>query len=155
MSAIARKVSSGAAACAVVAAATLSTSAVANADPDATPLASLGSQVGQAQCEPTATTSCDPVGLPSAAAMAAAAADPGFPDNLIQNELWWIGRANPNAPPRSTILEFTPMSLVPGFLKPLYGWFTGKWDVELCFLGLTGTLGPYGTVTLSVGRGCN
>ncbi|OJZ61651.1 PH domain-containing protein, partial [Mycolicibacterium diernhoferi] len=42
--------------------------------------------------------------------------------------LWWLGRANDK--PRSTILEFTPMSLVPGFLKPLYGWFTAKWDLE-------------------------
>ncbi|MGW0161199.1 hypothetical protein ACWDUN_18000 [Mycobacterium sp. NPDC003323] len=155
MSAIARKISTGTAACAIAAAATLSSTAVAQADIAPAPLAALGSQIGEAQCDPTTTDTCDPVGLPSASAVAAAAADPGFPDNLIQNEFWWLGRANPNAPPRETILEFQPMSLVPGFLKPLYGWFTGKWDVEICFLGLTGTLGPYGTATLSIGRGCN
>ncbi|MDO0972818.1 hypothetical protein [Mycolicibacterium frederiksbergense] len=102
---------------------------------------------------PSATTPCDPIGLPTAAAVAAA--DPTFPDSLIQNDFWWLGRANPNAPPRSTILEFTPMSLVPGFLKPLYGWFTAAWDLEVCVFGLTATLGPYGTTTVSVGRGCN
>jgi hypothetical protein len=104
-------------------------------------------------CEPTATTSCEPIGLPTAAAVAAA--DPTFPDSLIQNDFWWLGRANPNAPPRSEILVFTPLSLVPGFLKPAFSWFTQKWDVEICIFGLTATLGPYATTTLSVGRGCN
>ena len=47
------------------------------------------------------------------------------------------------------------MSLVPGFLKPLYGWFTAARDLEVCVFGLTATLGPYGTTTVSVGRGCN
>ncbi|GAA2533804.1 hypothetical protein [Mycolicibacterium diernhoferi] len=143
----------GIAAGAVAAAATLLPVSVAHADTEAAPTGSLGSQVGSAQCVPTATTSCAPIGLPSAAALAAAASNPGFPDNLIQNKLWWLGRANDK--PRSTILEFTPMSLVPGFLKPLYGWFTAKWDLEVCVFGLTATLGPYGTTKLSVGRGCN
>lgn len=153
MSAVALKLNSGIAAGLICAAATLSPATTANADTTFAAAGTLGSQVGSAQCEPTATTSCEPVGLPTAAAVAAA--DPTFPDSLIQNDFWWLGRANPNAPPRSTILEFTPMSLVPGFLKPLYGWFTAKWDVEICLFGLTGTLGPYGTTTISIGRSCN
>lgn len=153
MSAIALKINSGIAAGLVCAAATLSPMATANADTPIATAGSIGSQVGSAQCVPTATTACEPIGLPTAAALAAA--DPTFPDSLIQNRFWWLGRENPNAPPRSTILEFTPMSLVPGFLKPLYGWFTGKWDLEICVFGLTATLGPYGTTTVSVGRGCN
>lgn len=153
MSAVARRINTGIAAGALCAAATFSPLTTANADTPIATAGTLGSQVGSAQCEPTATTSCEPIGLPTAAAVAAA--DPTFPDSLIQNEFWWLGRANPNAPPRSTILEFTPMSLVPGFLKPLYGWFTAKWDVEICVFGLTATLGPYGTTTVSVGRGCN
>lgn len=151
MSAFAKRVSSGVAAGVIFAVATVSPITAANADTGIA-VGSLGSQVGSAQCVPTATTSCEPVGLPTAAALAA---DPTFPDSLIQNDFWWLGRANPNAPPRATILEFTPMSLVPGFLKPVYGWFTAKWDVELCVFGLTATVGPYGTTTVSIGRGCN
>lgn len=148
---MALKLNSGIAAGLICAAATLSPVTTAHADTTIASAGALGSRVGSATCEPTATTSCDPIGLPTAAAVAAA--DPTFPDSLIQNRFWWLGPANDH--PRSTILEFTPMSLVPGFLKPLYGWFTQKWDVELCVFGLTGTLGPYGTVKLSVGRGCN
>lgn len=153
MSTIALKINSGVAAGLIYAAATLSPVTTANADTGIATAGTLGSQVGSAQCVPTASTPCDPVGLPTAAAVAAA--DPTFPDSLIQNDFWWLGRANPNAPPRSDILVFTPMSLVPGFLKPLYGWFTANLDLEVCVFGLTATLGPYGTTTVSVGRGCN
>lgn len=151
MSAIALKINSGVAAGLICAAATLSPVTTANADTGIASAGTLGSQVGSAQCVPTATTPCDPIGLPTAAAVAAA--DPTFPDSLIQNRFWWLGPANDH--PRSEILVFTPLSLVPGFLKPAYSWFTQNWDVELCVFGLTGTLGPYGTTTLSVGRGCN
>ncbi|WP_395308248.1 hypothetical protein V4U86_23310 [Mycobacterium sp. AMU20-3851] len=153
MSAVARRINVGLATGAMAAAATFLPTSVANADTEAPSISSLGSQIGSAQCEPTATTSCAPVGLPSAAAVQAAASDPGFPDNLIQNKLWWLGRANDK--PRSTILEFTPLSLVPDFFKPAFSWFTAKWDLEVCVFGLTATLGPYGTTKLSVGRGCN
>jgi hypothetical protein len=153
MSAIALKINSGIAAGLICAATTLSPVTTANADTTIATAGTLGSQVGNALCEPTATTSCEPIGLPTAAAVAAA--DPTFPDSLIQNDFWWLGRANPNAPPRSEILVFTPLSLVPGFLKPAFSWFTQKWDVEICIFGLTATLGPYATTTLSVGRGCN
>lgn len=153
MSAIVQRINSGIAVGAICAAATLSPVTTANADTGIASAGTLGAQVGSAQCIPTATTPCDPIGLPTAAAVAAA--DPTFPDSLIQNDFWWLGRANPNAPPRSDILVFTPMSLVPGFLKPLYGWFTANLDLEVCVFGLTATLGPYGTTTVSVGRGCN
>ncbi len=153
MSAIARRINIGIGAGVISAAATLMPVSVANADPGTPSISSLGSQIGSAQCVPSATTSCDPIGLPSAAAVRAA--DPGFPDNLIQNKLWWLGRANPNAPARATILEFTPLSMVPDFFKPAFSWFTAKWDLEFCVFGLTATLGPYGTTKLSVGRGCN
>lgn len=154
MSAFTQKVSTGAAACAIAAAATLTSAPAANADSSATPIASLGSQVGEAQCVPSATTTCEESSLPSSASLQAAAS--GFNwDSLIQNRLWWIGAANPNPPPRSPILEFTPMSLVPNLFKPVYGWFFGQWDLEFCVLGLTATIGPYLTSSVSVGRGCN
>lgn len=153
MSAVARRINVGLAAGAMAAAATFMPVSVANAETETAPISSLGSQVGSAQCVPSATVDCAPVGLPSAGALAAAASNPGFPDNLIQNKLWWLGRANDKA--RATILEFTPLSLVPGFLKPAYSWFTKKWDLEICVFGATVTLGPYGTTKLSVGRGCN
>lgn len=155
MSAIARKISVGIATGAMAAAATLSPVTVANAD---TPVAisSLGSKIGSAECEPTATTPCAPATkLPTAAALQSANGPGGFIQSIFQNELWWVGKANPNPPARSDVLVFTPLSLVPGFLKPLYGWFTQNLNFEVCLLGGTITVGPYGTTTVSVGRGCD
>lgn len=156
MSAIARKINVGIAAGVISAAATLSPVAVASADIAAAPISSLSSRIGAAQCEPTATTACAPVGLPSAAAVSGALPTPGgVVRSIFQNDLWWIGQANPNPPDRAEVLVFTPMSLVPGFLKPVYGWFTQNLNFEICVLGGSVKVGPYGTTTVSVGRGCN
>ena len=79
MSTIALKISSGVAAGLICAAATLSPVTTGNADTGIASAGTLGSQVGSAQCVPSATTPCDPIGLPTAAAVAAA--DPTFPDS--------------------------------------------------------------------------
>jgi hypothetical protein len=155
MSAIARKISVGIATGAMAAAATLSPVTVANADTSIA-ISSLGSKIGSAECEPTTTTACAPVGLPSAAAVSGALPSPGgIVRSVFQNDLWWVGPANPNPPARSEIFVFTPMSMVPGFLKPAYGWFTQNLNFEVCLLGGSVKVGPYGTTTVSVGRGCN
>lgn len=151
MLAIARKVNVGLAAGAIVAAATLSPVSVAHATVD--PFTSVGTHIGAPPCVPAPGVDC-PVQLLQSAAQQSANFSFDW-DSLIQNNLWWLGRENPNAPPRSPILVFTPMTLIPGFLKPLYGWFTANWDLEVCVLGLTATLGAYGKTTISVGRGCN
>lgn len=155
MSAITRKISVGIATGAMAAAATLTPIPIASAD---TPVAvsSLGSKIGSTECESTATTPCAPAAkLPEAAALQSDNGPGAVIQGIFQNDLWWIGKANPNPPARSNVLVFTPLSLVPGFLKPLYGWFTQNLNFEVCLLGGTVTVGPYGTTTVSVGRGCN
>ena len=138
MSALSRRVSMGVGAVAIATAATLTPVTTAHAAPLApVAVSTLGSQVG-------------------AAATTGASATPGsFVQGIFQNSLWWIGRANPNPPPSSDVLVFTPISLVPGFLKPVYGWFTKNLNFELCFAGASVKVGPYGTTTVSVSRqGC-
>ncbi len=154
MSAIARRISVGLATGAMAAAATLSPVTVAHADTSIA-ISSLGSKIGSAECEPTATAPCPPAAkLPTAAALQSASGPSEFIQSIFQNELWWIGRPNSDPLDRSPVLEFTPLSLVPGFLKPLYSWFTQNLNFEVCLLGATVTVGPYGTTTVSVGRGC-
>lgn len=139
----------------MAAAATFTPITVASAD-TSVPISSLGSKIGSAECEPTTAAPCLPAAkLPTAAAVQSASGPGGFIQSIFQNELWWIGQPNPNPPPRSEVLVFTPLSLVPGFLKPLYGWFTQNLNFEVCLLGGTITVGPYGTTTVSVGRGCD
>jgi hypothetical protein len=74
--------------------------------------------------------------------------------NWLQNPLWWVGTANPNPPAQTTVLVFTPLALIPGFLKPIYKSITGGLNFQVCLLGASAKIGPYGTVTLSFGRGC-
>lgn len=153
MSGIAGKIKVGIAAGAMAAAATLTPVTVAQADTAAIAVGSVGSQIGAAQCIPTAGAPCAP--LPTANVQAADAAPGSIIRSVFQNDLWWIGPANPNPPARSDVLVFTPISLVPGFLKPVYGWFTQNLNFEVCLLGGSVKVGPYGTTTVSVGRGCN
>ncbi|MGJ6126997.1 hypothetical protein QN239_30890 [Mycolicibacterium sp. Y3] len=75
-------------------------------------------------------------------------------DNWLQNQLWWIGSANPNPPAQTTVLTFTPLALIPGFLKPIYKSITGGLNFQVCLLGASAKIGPYGTLTVSFGRGC-
>jgi hypothetical protein len=74
----------------------------------------------------------------------AASAHPLFLNNLL-----WVGTPNPN-PPANTVFQFTPIALVPGFLKPVYGWFDIN-DQQAQVIGKVFAAGPYGTVTYSVG----
>lgn len=157
MSALARKINIGVATCAMAAAATLTPATVAQAQPAPAPIGVVGGQLGQLSDTDCVTVS----GAPCATAFVAAAAGPSATStpgsivrSIFQNDLWWVGKANPNPPARSNILTFTPISMVPGFLKPLYGWFTQNLNFEVCLLGGSVKIGPYGTTTVSVGRGC-
>ena len=153
MSAIARKINIGLAAGAMAAAATLTPITVAQADTTSFAVSTVGSQIGAAQCVPSEAAPCVPM---AAANFQSASATPGsIIQSIFQNDLWWIGRANPTPPPRADVLVFTPISLIPGFLKPVYGWFTQNLNFEICVLGGSVKVGPYGTTTVSVGRGCN
>lgn len=143
MSAITRKIKVGLAAGAMATAATLAPVTVAPAAQAAPASGVAGQSLIQPACVPGPGVIC-----PAAVVQAA-------PNNIFQNQIWWIGGANPTPPPRSDILVFTPLSLVPGFLKPAYGWFTQNLNFEVCLLGGSIKVGPYGTTTVSVGRGCN
>lgn len=154
MSAIARKINIGVATCAMAAAATLTPVTVAHAVPATAPIGVVGTTAGSLDSTDCTTVS----GAPCASSFAGASALPGpsgIVRSIFQNELWWIGGAAPGSELRSEILVFTPLSLVPGFAKPLYGWFTKNLDFQACLLGGTFTVGAYGRTSLSIGRGCN
>jgi hypothetical protein len=89
---------------------------------------------------------------------------------------WWVGNGpNPNAPttnaanaaaanvaaaiapsaaPRAPffVFEFAPLSLIPGFLQPLVGWFLNFIPQFTICLGIGGvSVGPYGKLTVKLG----
>jgi hypothetical protein len=152
------KFNAGAAALAITAAAVLTPPVVANAEPAV--------QTHFAQALGSAAAVDDELWFqengPSASTSAAAATPaagvtsaPSF-NSIFQNRLIWIGPSNPNPPAgTTTVFEFRPLALVPGFLRPLYRWFTQRLDFQLCVAGASVKVGPYGTVSGSVSSsGC-
>jgi hypothetical protein len=131
-------------------------------------------QIGSAACAIAAATAL--VTLPTAQA-APVAAPPAAPvthvlDNLPQVDFWWlfannpdpgpstpstssflIGPQNPNPPLRTTFLSFQPLTLLPSFIQPFFGWFQSL-NFEVCVAGVSARIGPYGTVSASIGQGC-
>ena len=75
-------------------------------------------------------------------------------DNWLQNNLWWIGTSNKTPPPQVLVATFVPLSLIPGFLQGTWKRITAGIDFQVCFLGASAKVGPYGTLTVSLGRGC-
>jgi len=118
-------------------------------------------QVGVATCAVAAAATLTPaiaaqadIATPAPLAPVTQVIDNIGQDNWLQNQLWWIGTANPNPPAQTTVLVFTPLSLIPGFLKPIYKSITGGLNFQVCLLGASAKIGPYGTLTVSFGRGC-
>jgi hypothetical protein len=148
MTGITARLQTATAACAIAAAAVLTPAAVANADPAAPiPIAGLGTTV----CDPSDPVDCttvSPFASPSASLIAL-----GAPPNILQNGLWWFGAPNATPPTQTTVFTFYPLALIPGFLQPLFGWFSAI-NFEACVLGVTLRIGPYGTVSGSYGSGC-
>ena len=69
----------------------------------------------------------------------------------------WLGynRTPDNGGPAyADVIVFTPLSLVPGFLKPLYKALTGWINIQACVFGVSLRIGPYGRTSVTVGRGC-
>ena len=66
---------------------------------------------------------------------------------------FYLGAANSNPAERTTILSFNPLGLLPGFVRPFFGWFAAL-NLEACVAGLSAKVGPYGTVSVSLGRSC-
>ena len=148
MTAFAR-IQTGTAACVIAAAAVLTPTAVAHAGP----AAPLPVAVGQG------VVLCDPSEVGCEADVSQFAITPGGNSivtgnhPILQNPLWWFGTPNPNPPTQTTVFTFYPLALLPGFIRPFFGWFNDI-NFEACVGGLTLHVGPYGTVTGSYGRGC-
>jgi hypothetical protein len=150
---VATKVQVGTAACAIAVAATLVPLPTAQAQPAAPLPQAIGSSAGTGS--PAVSPDCEPEGSPDclAAASLAILPDSILQNPIFQNPLWWFGAPNPNPPAQTTVFEFFPLALIPGFLRPLFGWFENI-NFEACILGLTLRIGPYGTVSGSYSRGC-
>lgn len=149
MTGIARKLQIGTAATAIALASVLTSTGVAQAGPAApVPQAGIGNSV---ECDPADTTCVEPT-LAFAPNFSASLIGP--PPNILQNDIWWFGPANTNPPARATVFTFEPLALIPGFLRPLYGFFTQNLNFELCFAGFSVQVGPYGSVSGTVGRHC-
>jgi hypothetical protein len=152
MTAFATRVQAGTAACVIAAAAVLTPTAVAHADPVApVPIASLGA--GVVVCDPDASTGCDVSLAPFASSPAPNPIVAGLRP-IVQNPLWWFGTPNPTPPTSTTVFTFYPLALLPGFLRPFFGWFNDI-NFEACIGGLRLQVGPYGTISGSYSRGCD
>ena len=149
MTAIGTRIKTGTAACVIAAAAVLTPAAVAHADPPAPPpIVGIGSSL----CDPAGAVDCTTTVSPFASSSASLLLGP--PPNILQNGLWWFGTPNPTPPTQTTVFQFHPLALIPGFFRPLYSWFTQNLNFEACIGGLTLHVGPYGTVSGGYSRGC-
>jgi hypothetical protein len=71
-----------------------------------------------------------------------------FDDNSpVPNQLFALG---PLAPTATTIFSFTPLLLLPPFIRPLFGWFN-LINIGVCVAGLGVSIGPYGTISVKSG----
>ncbi len=122
------------AAASAIAVATVLTPVVAHAAPAAPLPQSLGSDAGELLCDIFPSAGCTQ----------------GAP---IMGSFLWLGSQDPTPPPFTTIFSFQPLTLLPTFIQPLFGWFNNI-NLELCVGGLAGKIGPYGTVSVSLGSGC-
>src|SRR2546430_7512645 len=133
MKKLATKVRVGTAACALAAAAVLTPLPAAQASPLVpAPLASTPGSVGGSAgagaalispvaptCDPTTTPDCVTTVAPGASTFAL----PGG-NTILQNPLWWFGPPNPTPPTQTPVFTFYPLNLLPGFIRPLFSWFS-------------------------------
>jgi|GEM_PF-5090752 len=137
MSKIARTLKMGAAACAVAAGTALVTPPAAQASPvTAPPPELLGSLLG-ISCVVTVGEDCGANGVGT-------------------GKVLYLGKRNPNPPDRYDFFVINPtipLSLIPVLGPPLAGWWASL-NFEACVGGLGVRIGPYGTLTKSLGRGC-
>lgn len=132
MSKVSTKFQVATAATAVVAAAALTPAVAANAD--------------IALPAPTAPAMSELANIAAAPVLGAA--------SIAQQGGWiWFGPARPDAPPKTTILDFNTAALIPGFIKRWFGWL-GQLNFDACIFGVTVSLGPYFSVKASISRGC-
>jgi hypothetical protein len=157
---IATRARIGTAVCAVAAAAVLTPTTIAHAAPPL-PTPALTGSIGSAAaagsglisplCDPVSTPDCASIVTPFASSLVGISAL--IPSSIFQNRFVWLGTPNPTPPTQTTVFEFYPLALIPGFLLPLVGWFNNV-NFEACIGGLTLQIGPYGTVSGRYSRGC-
>ncbi|WP_234785571.1 hypothetical protein [Mycolicibacterium mucogenicum] len=128
-------------------------------------------QVGAAACAVAGAAVLTPVAQADISAPAPLAPVTHILDNIAQAPLvfapqdlntwwqndpwWWIGPgSNPNPGAPILVGTFTPLSIIPGFLQNPWKRLTQNINFSACFLGAGLKVGPYGTVTLSLTRGC-
>ena len=68
--------------------------------------------------------------------------------------LWLGSNRDPALTDSQDVLAFTPLSLIPGFLKPIYKALTGWINFQFCAFGVSLRIGPYGRTSVTVGKGC-
>jgi len=132
----------GAAAAAITAAAVLTPAAIAQARPDLMPTAPV------TELFSTEMFGTDPILGP-------------IQFSTENPDWWWLGDGGGTAQagavstlalPGTTVFEFTPLSFVPGFLKPIAGWFLSLIpQFNICLGGLGVSVGPYGSLTVKTG----
>jgi hypothetical protein len=125
----------GAAAAAITAAAVLTPAAVAQARPDLMPAMPVLNSIS------TDMFGTDPILGPVSFSLA----PPCVPTDA--ECLTSFAALAPGGP--TTIFEFSPLSFVPGFLKPVVGWFLSFIpNFSICIGGLGASIGPYGTFSI-------
>ena len=160
MSTLVNKFRLSTAACAVAAAATLTPAVIANAD-TAAPLSPLSTSPLSDALGGSALGSVNLwwLGNHSNSAANSVVSSSAVPNQgplyqIFHNKLVWVGTPNP-APPADTrpLFEVQPLNLLPGFLRPFLGWFESL-NAQACVAGFSVKIGPYGTVSATVGRHC-
>lgn len=159
MNRLATKAQIGAATCAVAAAAVLTPLPAAQAEP-VVPMPMAGSVGGSAGADAdllAIAPDCQPATSPECVTTVAPSANSTFllpgGGTILQNPLWWFGPPNPTPPTQTPVFTFYPLNLLPGFIRPLFSWFADI-NYEICIVGLTLHIGPYGAVSGSYSRGC-
>jgi hypothetical protein len=67
---------------------------------------------------------------------------------------WWLNTAaSQNQSSATTVFSVKPLALLPGFIKPLFGWFASL-NLNACIAGVGLHVGPYGTVSATISRTC-
>jgi hypothetical protein len=70
--------------------------------------------------------------------------------------LFYLGPRDGTPPSRYTFFSFNPLiplALIPVLGPPLAGFFASL-NLEVCIAGLSARIGPYGTISASIGSGC-
>lgn len=142
----------GTAAVALTAAAVMTPAVIAQAEPGG--LAPVPQAVGASAWDDTPWFIGNDPGAGATGFAAQSLVLPPAVQSIFQNRLFWFGTPNPNPPPGGQVFTFTPLTLIPGFLRPLYSWFTQNLNFSACILGATINIGPYGAVEGRLTQGC-